>query len=126
MIYFTEDTILTMHKKIILLTGGFLGVKSLELLDYCVKSPFATFDQKDLYPTIIDKFLTLCFNLITKHPFIDGNKRIGIHVLQLGLKINNIEVTFTIQDIITLGLGIADNKINKHDLISLITKRLKT
>lgn len=122
MIYITEDQIITLHNNLIKFTGGKKGVKDYSSLDFCVKSPFVTFDGKDLYPTIIDKYATLCFTLITKHPFHDGNKRIGMHILKLGLKLNSLTVSFTVQNVIDLGLGIASKKIAKEELINFLYK----
>ncbi len=120
MIYFTKEQVIIMHNNLIKLTGGKQGVKDYNSLDFCIKSSFVTFNNVDLYPTIIDKYATLGFNIITKHPFHDGNKRIGMHLLMLGLKLNNIDVYFSNTDVINLGLNIAKNKTNKPELIKFI------
>ena len=49
-----------------------------------LKSSFQTFDGNELYPDIFDKASQLCYSLIENHPFVDGNKRIGV----LFLKVN--------------------------------------
>jgi hypothetical protein len=41
-------------------------------------TPQATFDGKDLYPTVFDKAAALLESLVRNHPFVDGNKRVGI------------------------------------------------
>lgn len=37
----------------------------------------------------------LCFGLVNNHPFIDGNKRIGAHVMLVFLALNGIELEYT-------------------------------
>ena len=41
-------------------------------------TPFATFDGKDLYPTDLEKAIRMSYLLVMNHPFIDGNKRVGM------------------------------------------------
>ncbi len=57
--------------------------------------PYATFDQKDLYPTEIEKAAALFESLIINHPFIDGNKRISYVLMRLTLMENNLDILAT-------------------------------
>ena len=92
------------------------GIRDKNLLDSALKVPFQTFDGKDLYPDILDKATQLCFSLINNHPFSDGNKRIGIHLTLLFLKINNVQLNYVQQELIDLGFGIASSKLQKNDI----------
>ena len=58
--------------------------------------PQASFGGEDLYPTIIDKAAALFHSLIFNHPFLDGNKRIGVLVMLTFLKMNNHPILYTI------------------------------
>ena len=71
---------------------------------------FQTFDDMELYPGIVDKAIRLGYGLITNHPFIDGNKRIGTHALLVTLDINGIELQYQDEDLIQLILKIASGK----------------
>ena len=55
-------------------------------------------------------------SLINNHPFSDGNKRIGIHLALLFLKINNVQLNYVQQELIDLGFGIASSKLQKNDI----------
>ena len=68
--------------------------------------------QNDLYPEILE----LCYSLIENHPFADGNKRIGVHLTLLFLKINNIELYYTQKDLIEFGLNVASGKMARDDI----------
>jgi death-on-curing protein len=50
---------------------------------------------------------------IKNHAFIDGNKRIGILSMLVFLDINGLPVDCTDDELVTLGLGLADSSINR-------------
>ncbi|MBO5117784.1 MAG: type II toxin-antitoxin system death-on-curing family toxin [Treponema sp.] len=116
MIFFEFEQVTRIHSSLIAKTGGLEGIRDKNLLDSALKVPFQTFDGKDLYPDIFDKATQLCFSLINNHPFSDGNKRIGIHLTLLFLKINNVQLNYVQQELIDLGFGIASSKLQKNDI----------
>lgn len=81
MIRLTKNQVIALHKSLIEATGGTDGVRENGLLESALEAPFQTFDGNDLYPTLIQKAARLGYSLVLNHPFIDGNKRIGIHTL---------------------------------------------
>jgi death-on-curing protein len=84
-----------------------------------------TYDGKDLYPTIIDKIAVITYSLIHNHGFVDGNKRIGIAVMIILLKMNNIKVYYTQQELIDLGLKTAEGLMKEKDILNWIKERVK-
>ena len=72
--------------------------------------------QNDFFSEILDKASQLCYSLIENHPFADRNKRIGVHLTLLFLKINNIELSYTQKDLIEFGLNVASGKIARDDI----------
>ncbi|WP_253728857.1 type II toxin-antitoxin system death-on-curing family toxin [Treponema sp. OMZ 857] len=97
MIFFEYEQVVKIHRSLIEKTGGMDGIRDAQLLDSALKTPFQTFGGNNLYPDILDKASQLCYSLIENHPFIDGNKRIGVHLMLLFLKLNNIEVNYSQQ-----------------------------
>ena len=81
MIVLSKQQILILHSQLISETGGSDGLRDVGLLESAINSPFQQFGNEDLYPTIQQKVSRLCFGLVNNHPFIDGNKRIGAHVM---------------------------------------------
>ena len=59
-------------------------------------------------------------HLISNHPFLDGNKRIGLYVLLVFVEINGVMLTFTQQELIKLGLGVARGKWKDGDILAFI------
>ena len=51
------------------------------LLESALAAPFQTFNDQPLYPSLQQKAVRLCYGIVMNHPFLDGNKRIGAHVM---------------------------------------------
>ena len=116
MIFFESEQVIKLHSSLIAKTGGIDGIRDENLLDSALKSPFQTFGGKELYPDIFDKASQLCYSLVENHPFADGNKRIGVHLTLLFLKINNENIEYSQAELIEFGLNIASGKMNKDDI----------
>lgn len=117
MIVFDIETIENLHKIVVEYSGGSAGVREYGLLDSAINSIYQTFMGQELYPTIIEKGARLGYNLISNHAFIDGNKRIGILTMLTFLKVNGIELNYTDDDLIYLGLSTAKNSIPYENLV---------
>ena len=107
MIKLNIDQVIKLHKTLIAETGGEGGVRDKKLLESAINNAYSTFDGIDLYNSIEEKCVNICFNLINNHPFIDGNKRIGIFVLLILLKTENINLSYKQDKLVKLGLEIA-------------------
>lgn len=101
-------------------TGGCAGIRDFALLQSALRSPFATFDGEDLYPSIEEKAACLGFSLIGDHAFIDGNKRIGAFVMLIFLEINGVKITADNPSLTQIILDCAAGKADKSDLLAWI------
>ena len=116
----SKEQVIKIHNMLISQTGGSDGIRDEVLLESALNAPFQTFDGEYIYRTIKAKAAKLGYFLVKNHPFIDGNKRIGILVMITFLEINGVEVTCTDEELITLGLGLADGTIDDEDLLNWI------
>ena len=91
----SKTQIIQLHHLLLDRTGGSPGISNESLLDAAIAAPFATFDGRDLYPTIEAKAARLAFGLVKNHPFIDGNKRIGLLAMMTFLELNLISIECT-------------------------------
>lgn len=96
----SKEQILMLHSMVIKQSGGLDGLRDIGLVDMALHAPFQTFESTELYPSIQSKAARLCFSIISNHPFIDGNKRIGILAMLVFLDVNQVEVSCSNQDII--------------------------
>lgn len=124
MIRFTKEQIIKLHEQIITQTGGEIGIIDMKLLDSAIIALFQSFDSNDLYPSIQSKAARLCYGLIKNHPFIviDGNKRIGTHIMLLFLYFNNIEIQYTQKELSEFILQIAFGTKNYENLLNWINE----
>lgn len=116
----SKEQVIKIHSMLINQTGGIDGIKDEGLLESALNAPFQTFDGDYIYKTIKAKAAKLGYFLIKDHPFIDGNKRIGILVMMTFLEINGIEIDCTDEELIILGLRLADGSINDVELLNWI------
>lgn len=116
MIKLTKEQVISIHSSLIKASGGTDGVRDEGLLESALESPFQTFDGHDLYPSIIQKAARIGYSLVSNHPFIDGNKRIGIHIMLVFLAINGIDISCTQEDLIKIGLSLADDTMTFEEL----------
>ncbi len=108
--------IIIFHEKIVKATGGSNGVRDFRLIESALFSAFITFDGKDLYKNTEDKISAITFSLIKNHGFVDGNKRIGVAVMLLLLNLNNINISYSQEELVKLGLEIADGTIEIKEI----------
>lgn len=111
-----------MHKSLIKETGGLDGIRDESLLDSAINAPFQKFDNQDLFPTIQQKSARLGYGIIKNHAFVDENKRIGTHTMLVFLAINGIELDYTQEELYSIILDIADDKLELADLTKWIIK----
>ena len=116
----SKEQVIKIHSMLIMQTGGSDGIRDNGLLYSALNAPFQTFDGEYIYRTTKAKAAKLGYFLVKNHPFIDGNKRIGILVMIIFLEINGFEVTCTDEELIILGLGLADGSIDDVALLNWI------
>jgi len=83
---------------------------------------YATFDGKELYPTVEEKAGRQAYGIIRNHPFIDWNKRTGLFVMLVFLELNGIKLKFSQSELVRLGNSIASGRLEPSDLITWIKK----
>ena len=121
----SERQILMLHTALIAQTGGIDGVRDEGLLDSAINAPFQTFAEQDLYPTVLEKAARLGFGLISNHPFLDGNKRIGAHAMLTFMGVNQINLCCTDEELISLILQVASGRLDYDGMLEWLTSHLE-
>ena len=117
MIRLSKSQVLLIHDQLITETGGSYGLRDEGMLDSALNAPFQTFGGEDVYPSLQQKAARLCFGLVKNHPFIDGNKRIGAHVMLVFLALNGIELQHSQTELSNIILQLAAGEIDTEDLL---------
>jgi len=122
MIRISLSQALLIQKYLIEVSGGMHGLRDQSALESALHTPYQTFEGDDLYPGKERKAAALCFGLIQNHPFVDGNKRIGVHLCDVFLEINGIKLEYSDEDLVQLGLSVADGSWKIPDILAWIMK----
>ena len=122
MIKFSSEKVKLLHQLMAQATGGSVGVRDEGLLDSAIEGAFATFDGVELYPSKEEKAAKLGYSLISNHAFVDWNKRIGVYVMLSFLELNGIHIEAADEDVVSLGLGVADGSMEQKDILDWIHK----
>lgn len=120
MIKISKDMAKLLHQLIAEETGGSIGIRDEGMLESALESAFGQFGGEDLYPSKEEKGARLGFSLISNHAFLDGNKRIGMHIMLTFLELNGIKLSCTDEDIVQAGLGVASGDMSYEDLLNWV------
>ena len=116
----SKEQILRLHHVLIEETGGMDGLREEGLLESALETPFQSFGETDVYPSIQQKGARLGFGLIQNHAFVDGNKRIGIHAMLVFLSVNGIELSYTQQELSDMVLAVAAGNLSFDSMVKWI------
>ena len=116
----SKRQVLALHSALIQEFGGSDGVRDEGLLESALAAPFQTFGGEPVYPSLQAKAAQLGFGLVCNHPFVDGNKRIGAHVMLVFLAVNRVDLHYEQQELIDVILSVASGKTDCYGLLQWI------
>ena len=124
MIKFNRENVMEVYKVLTEATGGTVGVRDEGLLLSAIEAPYQTFGGIDLFPTVLEKGVRLGYGLVANHPFVDGNKRIGILVMLVFMQLNGINLELTDEMIVDVTLKVASGEYKYEDLLEFVTNNV--
>jgi death on curing protein len=111
-IYPTVEEVLIVHDLLITIFGGSSGLRDRGALESALARP-----QAGYYQDLIQEAAALWESLSQNHPFIDGNKRVGITVAAAFLRVNGYRLNFVDCDAFSFLIGLYENNsIRFHEL----------
>ena len=116
----SKEQVLALHSELIRRFGGEDGLRDEGLLESALAAPFQVFDNQPAFMTVQQKAARLGFGLISNHPFLDGNKRIGTHVMLVVLAMNGIELSYTQKELYEAIFQVADGTGSCEALLNWI------
>jgi death-on-curing protein len=114
--YLEATDITAIHDQIVEATGGSLGIREPELLQSISAKPQASFDGRDLYPTVFAKAAALYEALCNYHVFVDGNKRTSAIAMYRFLTINGYDLTASNEELENFTLEMANGHPDLADV----------
>ena len=105
-IYLTVVEVLAFHEILIDEFGGSDGVRDLGALESALFRP-----QTGYYRDVIEEAAALFESLVQNHPFVDGNKRVAVAVMDVFLRINNRTLDISDDEAYTFLVGLLEQHV---------------
>lgn len=96
------------------------GIKDKNLFLSSVSLPQQTFEEKDLYPGIIDKAACYLRSLSMNHPFHDGNKRTALLSTVIFLEMNGYKITCSNDTLYNITKEIVEKKCDIPEIVNML------
>ena len=115
-IFLALDEILALHADQIRRYGGRAGVRDLELLKSALGMPEASYGGAYLHPSAVEMAAAYLFHIVRNHPFVDGNKRVGLIAALVFLGLNHLTLDADVDALFDLVLGVAAGTVAKAEV----------
>ncbi len=112
--FLTLAEIIEIHMNQIDLYDGDSGLKDITLLQSAMALPESTFDNKFLHKDIYEMAAAYAFHICQNHPFVDGNKRVGLVTALVFLDFNGIDIDDPNEILYKAMMDVASGKLNKE------------
>ena len=115
-LFLTLDEALAIHAHQIAHYGGSAGLRDRGLLESALAMPATTFGSDFLHPSLHEQAAAYLFHLVKNHPFVDGNKRVGLACCLAFLGLNDVRVHASDDELVELVLGVTQSRRSKADV----------
>ncbi len=122
----TISEVLETYQRVMLQSGGLIGIRDFGALESVIAQPYMTFGGNELYPSLAEKAAALGFSLIQNHPFMDGNKRTGHAVMAMFLAMNGYKINASIDEQTEVILSVASGKLNREGFTKWLASRVQS
>ena len=123
-LYLSVDQLLALHEAQVEHYGGDAGVRDRGGVEASAARPAMTFGGEDLYPDVPAKAAALLHAIVTRHPFVDGNKRTGLHAALLFIAINGWNHTLAPDEVERVTQTVARGEMDIEPLTIWLRQRV--
>jgi death on curing protein len=116
MIFLTLDDVLESHQNQIDTYGGSHGIRDLGLLESAIAQPEASYGGQYLHADLFEMASAYLYHLVMNHPFVDGNKRVGLEVGMIFLEINGVSIEASDEELVDLVLSTTTGQFGKKEI----------
>ena len=114
--FLTAEEVEQIHKRVVAEFGGSAGIRDRGLLESAIAQPQMTFGGEYLHPSVPEMAAAYLYHLCGNHPFIDGNKRVGLAAALVFLELNGLRLKAEHDIIEKLVWEIAAGNVSKGHL----------
>jgi death-on-curing protein len=119
-VFLRLDQVLELHQDQIGRYGGSHGLRDMGLLQSALAQPAATFGGTFLYRDLFEMAAAYLHGLVSNHPFVDGNKRVGAAATVVFLYVNGFHLEVAEPALVKLVLNVATGKADKGGLAEFL------
>ncbi len=105
--------------------GGSMGTRDVNLLASAVEMPRATFGGEFLHEGIFAMASAYLFHLVQNHPFVDGNKRVGLAATLAFLNFNGFRLVAEKDALVEMVLQVAQGRLGKPEIADYLRQNAK-
>ena len=116
--------VLAIHNAQLAEHGGGIGVRDEALLDSALARPLQRAAYDD--PDAADLAASYAFGIARNHPFVDGNKRTALVVLELFLALNGLALDADDGACVLMMFALAADELDEPALAAWVRARLTT
>jgi death-on-curing protein len=98
--------------------GGPPAIRDIGLLDMAAARPRSTAFGADAYPDLDAKAAALLHSIVTNHPLVDGNKRLGWVAVRLFYLLNDADIRPPADAAYHLIVAVADGRLRDVETIA--------
>jgi len=121
--FLTLDEVLAIHSDQVRRYGGSGGIRDVGLLLSALAMPRASYGGQYLHPTLHEMAAACLFHLVQNHPFVDGNKRIGLAATIAFLGLNDVWLESDPDELLEMVLKVARGEIGKPEVAVFLRER---
>ena len=98
--------------------GGPQAIRDAGLLAAALARPQSSAFGEPAYATLEEQAAALLHSLVTSHPLVDGNKRIGLAAALLLLALNGVRLDASDDDLFDLVMSVPSGELREVDAIA--------
>lgn len=99
--------------------GGEYGVRDLGLLSSAIAVPQASFGGTPFHADLYEMAAAYAFHISQNHPFLDGNKRVGLVSALVFLDLNGVEIHDPEERLYEVMMAVAQSRMGKSEIAAV-------
>lgn len=116
---------LALHADQIERYGGRPGIRDVGLLQSALGTPSATFEGRLLHGSLHEIAAAYLFHLVRNHPFVDGNKRVGLVALLVFLGLNGCWLEADPGELERVVVSVATGEASKPEVAVFVQRHMQ-
>ena len=120
--FLTTEAVLEIHQLQLSRYGGLDGIRDKNLLDSALSQPMAAFGGRFRHKDVFAMAAAYLFHIVLNHPFVDGNKRVGLHAALTFLDLNGHPIDVSNDELYIATMAVACNQLGKNAIARLFRK----